>query len=101
GDARAHRRRVQALARKHHARLEQRLVVLRHLGDELGVRHRAGLGLVVALGNNDHHESHGCVSFRFRAAYFSATSLSLPRPASKSLPTSLSMSRNTWTILAR
>src|SRR5262249_2101801 len=31
----------------------------RHLGDELRVRHRAGLGLLVAPGNDDHHEAHG------------------------------------------
>src|SRR3954471_3995474 len=54
--ARALRARVQALARQHHAGLDQLLVVGAHRGEQLLARQHAGLGLV---GRLDHdHEAH-------------------------------------------
>ena len=62
GDAGSHRRWVQAVERKQHARLLERFVVLHHRGDRFGGGHRARLRRLVAFGNHQHHESHGVYS---------------------------------------
>lgn len=50
------RRRMQALARLHHAGLDQFLVELAHRGQEFRTRHHAGLRILARLHN--HHEPH-------------------------------------------
>ena len=54
--ARALRARLEALAREHHAGLDQLLVVLAHRGEQLLAGHLAGLAVLVRL--DHHHETH-------------------------------------------
>src|SRR6266481_826123 len=55
-DPGALRRRMQALARQHDARLHHLLVELAHGREHFGARHHAGFAVLVGLHNN--HESH-------------------------------------------
>src|SRR3984957_6176446 len=54
------RRRLQPIARQHHAGFHQLLVVLPHLGKNLRVRKNASLGLLARL--YDDHDSHTDIS---------------------------------------
>src|SRR6185503_9527701 len=57
-DARAHRGRMQSVEREQHAGFLQLFVVLHHLFDGVGFRHRSRLGGFVTLRDHQHHESH-------------------------------------------
>src|SRR6202158_2580090 len=57
-DARAHRGRMEAIERERHSGFLQSFVVLHHGGNGLGLWHGARLGLLVSLGDHQHHESH-------------------------------------------
>src|SRR5438045_4201493 len=49
---------MQAVQREQNASFLQRLVVLHHCRDGLGVRHLARLRFLITLGDHQHHESH-------------------------------------------
>src|SRR5437773_1702547 len=55
------RARLEPRAREHHASFHQLLVELAHVGEDLLVRKRARLGVLVRF--DDHHESHCLFSF--------------------------------------
>ena len=65
--ARTHRERMEAIEREQHTGLLQGFVVLHHGRNGLGLRHGARRGLLIPLGNHQHHESHRSVSLWFRA----------------------------------
>src|ERR1700686_5268203 len=82
---------MEAIEREQHSGLLQSFVVPHHGGNGLGVGHGAGLGLLVSLGDHQHHESHwNClllIFLVFSSLRFGAGVSGLSRSAEPQLPT--------------